>query len=709
MVKLLGVPPTHATDAAPMNFANHVPSYVSSTDLLNTYDVSRGIYNYKSSNTRRLDQGFSRAMANDICEHLVVGDSGSAGCVSANVVTIFDRLRAWPLAMRDQLSSQGIPGNGTGIIRTIDGTVASPFVDARWATTGTWSPHGWYAQTTVLSSTATCSPDRSGSICDIWYVDGSLGSFTVSVDGASTGTGFTTVAATGAVVVKRVRLSGLNIVGNASKVKINYSSSGTNGIKIIGISVWSPGAGFIIHNAGQSSATAGGSGISAWADFSAGPGIAFTDTAGTQRIITDAVATSTSSPNLNSATQAAFTSNDIGTPIDAIPNANGILFPPGCYIGAVNSATQAVIWQKTTVNGVTTDGPVNALITNTGQTVNIGRPPACIHIELGLNDLSGGRTTSQVVTDITSLRNHWPNSDCILHLVHEMNYSFISQAVQQDFWVKMYQLADTLDVPLYDWRDRVGSYANGISNGVYGDVNVHLTGATYADIGASLAAVIGGGSGQQQTASAPITDVALTNKAYTDFVSLETINVMAPSVSGVNGYETLPRTLAPGIANQSGILTNNKIHHYPIALPKGFSVGHITFISGATAASLPTHWWFGIYDSAFVQLAVTADQAGAAWAANTAKTLAIATTAQGAQTSFVTKYAGLYYVSIAASATTAVPTLLGLAAPNATIAAVGNAILAGAGEASTAGPYAFPKTTTAPASAGALAYAYITN
>jgi len=99
-----------------------------------------------------------------------------------------------------------------------------------------------------------------------------------------------------------------------------------------------------------------------------------------------------------------------------------------------------------------------------------------------------------------------------------MSYTFISQATQQQFWQAMYTLADTLDVPLYDWRDRVGTYANGIANGVYGDINVHLTPATYANIGASLAVEIGGGSSKSQQSLAPSVPQDLTNKTYVDNV-----------------------------------------------------------------------------------------------------------------------------------------------------------------------------------------------
>lgn len=64
-----------------------------------------------------------------------------------------------------------------------------------------------------------------------------------------------------------------------------------------------------------------------------------------------------------------------------------------------------------------------------------------------------------------------------------------------------------------------------------------------------------------------------------------------------------------------------------VPLQAGDIITSITFKSGATAAGSPTNWWFALYSSAETPalLAQTADQTSTAWAANTAKTVALAT------------------------------------------------------------------------------------
>lgn len=90
-----------------------------------------------------------------------------------------------------------------------------------------------------------------------------------------------------------------------------------------------------------------------------------------------------------------------------------------------------------------------------------------------------------------------------------------------------------------------------------------------------------------------------------------------------------------------------------VPLQAGDVITSITFKSGATAADTPLNWWFALYSSASTPalLAQTADQTTTAWAANTAKTVALAT----AQTITAP---GVYYAAFMMKAT-AVTTLLG--------------------------------------------------
>ncbi|MDX2538575.1 right-handed parallel beta-helix repeat-containing protein [Streptomyces scabiei] len=117
--------------------------------------------------------------------------------------------------------------------------------------------------------------------------------------------------------------------------------------------------------------------------------------------------------------------------------------------------------------------------------------------------------------------------------------------------------------------------------------------------------------------------------------------------------------------------TSGTLYLVPIWLPKGLVISNLSFVSGGTAVATPTNWWFTLHNSAKVALARTADQTTAAWAANTAKTLAIAQTTAGAGSSYTTTYTGLHYLGVMIKATTvcslisegAVPDVLASIAP----------------------------------------------
>lgn len=96
-----------------------------------------------------------------------------------------------------------------------------------------------------------------------------------------------------------------------------------------------------------------------------------------------------------------------------------------------------------------------------------------------------------------------------------------------------------------------------------------------------------------------------------------------------------------------------------LPLQAGDVVTNLTFVSATTAAGTPTNYWFALYSNAATPalLAQSADQTTTAWAANTAKTLALSS----AQTITET---GVYYAAVMVAATT-VPTLAGVALHNA--------------------------------------------
>jgi hypothetical protein len=116
------------------------------------------------------------------------------------------------------------------------------------------------------------------------------------------------------------------------------------------------------------------------------------------------------------------------------------------------------------------------------------------------------------------------------------------------------------------------------------------------------------------------------------------------------------------VVTDGATLTTQVMTSVAIYLEAGETVTNLTFVSGGTAAGTPTNWWFALYSSAATPalLAQTADQLTAAWAANTAKTLALAT-AQVISTT------GIYYAAIGVKATT-VPTIAGVTLENAVAA-----------------------------------------
>lgn len=146
----------------------------------------------------------------------------------------------------------------------------------------------------------------------------------------------------------------------------------------------------------------------------------------------------------------------------------------------------------------------------------------------------------------------------------------------------------------------------------------------------------------------------------------------------VDRFQTVTTDVAAALTTQ--VMTST-----PIFLETGQTVTSLSALSGATAASVPTNWWFALYDTAATPalLAQTADQTTAAWAADTVKTLALAAP-------YLVTTTGIYYVAVMVKATT-VPSLLCRVAGR---AAANGAILSSKVIAQTSGA---ALTTTAPA------------
>lgn len=122
--------------------------------------------------------------------------------------------------------------------------------------------------------------------------------------------------------------------------------------------------------------------------------------------------------------------------------------------------------------------------------------------------------------------------------------------------------------------------------------------------------------------------------------------------------ETIGRTLATA---DVAIAATGVVLSVGVPLQAGDVVTNITFVTGATAAGVPTAGFAALYTPAGALMAQTADFGSTARAANTAFTVALATA------QLITD-PGLYYIAISFTATT-VPTLRGIS--------LGNAVLAG--------------------------------
>lgn len=177
-------------------------------------------------------------------------------------------------------------------------------------------------------------------------------------------------------------------------------------------------------------------------------------------------------------------------------------------------------------------------------------------------------------------------------------------------------------------------------------------------------------------------------------------NYTAPT----GGIENFPRVAA----GTNGTPGSGTLYLCAIGLPTAYSVGHISFTSSGAGATL-THWWFGLYDNNLNQLAVTADQLSAAWAASTEQKLAVATTAAGAATTFTTTYTGLYYLGIMVAASTR-PSLMAAGMLSNVGGLVAAPILAGPSDSAQTTPPAFPHQAGAVSAVGQawIPYCYVT-
>lgn len=136
------------------------------------------------------------------------------------------------------------------------------------------------------------------------------------------------------------------------------------------------------------------------------------------------------------------------------------------------------------------------------------------------------------------------------------------------------------------------------------------------------------------------------------------VRLDSPGVLTTSLANSIP--VSDAVTATTAIGATGVVYMVPILLPANLTFGHFVFVSGTTAASTPTHWWLALANSSRVMLAVTADQTTTAVAASSVFSVAVATIASGASTTFTTTYSGLHYVAVMFTATT-IPTVPGVA------------------------------------------------
>jgi hypothetical protein len=126
----------------------------------------------------------------------------------------------------------------------------------------------------------------------------------------------------------------------------------------------------------------------------------------------------------------------------------------------------------------------------TGQTTTIDRQPDAVFIALGGNDLNLSSTTTTItnlIANITTIAGFWPNSDIFLIVEPQKNDTLITAAIWEQYAAALWTLADTLNCALFDFRDRIGSFAIANGNGQYGDGAAHMISGVSVDWGRTMA------------------------------------------------------------------------------------------------------------------------------------------------------------------------------------------------------------------------------
>jgi hypothetical protein len=113
--------------------------------------------------------------------------------------------------------------------------------------------------------------------------------------------------------------------------------------------------------------------------------------------------------------------------------------------------------------------------------------PDAVFIGLGVNDLTHGQSQATTIAAVTTLVNSYPNSDVILVITTPLNTIYITNAAWESYAGALYSLADSLGLPLFDFRNLSGNYAAAAASGYTIDGTGHFLPFANAMLGRAVA------------------------------------------------------------------------------------------------------------------------------------------------------------------------------------------------------------------------------
>lgn len=215
-----------------------------------SFDPLTSSYNNSASKLRRTRAALGRAAApaasgaQGNARILILGDSRSDNCDYSGAGSggaYNNTLTMWPVLLRNNLCSlSGAPKGGSGFIKASGVGVQDP----RLTIYGTWTdtPSGYYAYSATLNDviqfdTTVSVSGETGTTVAVVYNDYQTSTWSISVDGATSGAGFAAMTNTNTGQPKVKVLTGLSNTAHTIAIK----PTAANYVFLHGVSVLNPG------------------------------------------------------------------------------------------------------------------------------------------------------------------------------------------------------------------------------------------------------------------------------------------------------------------------------------------------------------------------------------------------------------------------------------------------------------------------------------